>query len=123
MTHPDDATVVRVLAEREDAAYPGWTLEHVSDGRCWFHWEKTGTHIAAPDYLHSLDALRPVLAKLTPDERGRLAHQIGEQVDWPDGMPDWEFRDRCVMHALTLDPPVLSRAVAEAVVACRKEAL
>lgn len=127
MTRPSDSEVVRVLAERdgwheretEEMAlhFPGgWLPAKV---KRWFH----GDGIAAlpfenpPDYLHSLDAIRPLLAKLTPEEWAALIKRvdIGEGVTWEQRA---NYAGRIIQHCLTLDPPVLARAVAEAILAC-----
>lgn len=124
MTHPDDATVVRICAERD-----GWTEircceggnvllgepdddwnrdvdEHAKHGTCGFPTHKHREPL--PDFLHSTDAIRPVLLKLTPEEKQRLAGtllsaylQSGQRYQ--------------LIFALELPPDQLARAVAEAI--------
>lgn len=114
MTHPDDATVVRVCAERD-----GWTL---ATGEV-YKWERkcgSGIEVMFEDdedvsitercYLHSTDAIRPVVAKLTPEERDYFLHLItgnAEGAEWLSFEQLW--------YCLTLPPDQLARAVAEAI--------
>lgn len=99
----DGSEVVRVLAERD-----GWTEIPCVEGGNILLGEPL------PDYLHSTDALRPVLAKLTQEEWRWLVERIAL-------MYEASGEHGLMRYTLTLDPPVLARAVAEAVVACRKE--
>lgn len=129
MTHPDDATVVRVISERDGfeniADYLEYglpipfTKSHIGgtqDGLGEAD-DTLGREIKPlPDYLHSIDALRPVLAKLTPEERDRFLHLIcgnAEGARWLSFEQLW--------HCLTLDPSVLARCIAEAVLACKSK--
>lgn len=88
--------------------------EHKKHGTCGFPAHKHREPL--PDYLHSHDALRPVLVKLAAEEwvslRSILQRECAGLVPYPLLYEQW---------LLTLDRPVLARAVAEAVVACRKE--
>lgn len=112
MTHPDDATVVRVLlAERE-----GWT--EIDAPRRLGKLPQTGQTMWLPDYPHSTDAIRPVLLRLTPEEWAAL-HRIVSFMPYPPEME--KDNARAFVHTkflLTLPPYQLSRAVASAIQAC-----
>lgn len=96
MSKMSESEVVKVLWKREA---PEWAM----------------TENNVPDYLHSIDALRPVLAKLTPEEWRWMDEYMA--VRYAFG------RAQFMQAMLTLDPLILAQAVAESVVACRKEAL
>lgn len=62
-------------------------------------------------FLHSLDALQPVLATLTVDEAGKIFNLITRDLPLNEGFVAEKFMLKC----FTIDPAVLARAVAEAI--------
>lgn len=108
-----DEQIVRTLAERE-----GWRwnerhsmFDRYLDRGGW----TTGEHRKSLDYLHSRDALAPVLAKMTPEEWDDLFLRLLGKHRCASAM--WTFR-----NALTLPPPTLARLMAEAIAECASAA-
>lgn len=110
MTHPDDATVVRVLAERDD-----WSPCNCGSANCYRHRKHGNKFLYDIGYLASTDAIRPVLAKLSENERWKLAALLEQVVSRRLSGFEWTYA------LLTLPPADLARAVASAIMACRKE--
>ena len=100
-----DSEVIETLAERE-----GWTNISAPYQRNSF-WGNIGTRPhrrIVPSYLTSRDAIQPVLAGMSWDERKQLTLKLQQMCK------DTVFTDvDATMFLLTLPPTDLARAVAE----------
>lgn len=81
MTPPTDQQVIEILAERDKCfmdATGGWYLrDKLNPGVCY-------PLVSEPSYLHSLDALQPILAGLTEEEWDRLITELSETLEFED---------------------------------------
>lgn len=116
----DDKEVVRVLCERDGwrcvkGEVYKWERKCGNGVEVLFDGDDEDTSITERCYLHSTDALRPVLAKLTPLEWFHLRQALANEHSSHAEYPTWS------QWLLTLDPPNLARCVASAILACRKE--
>lgn len=110
--------IVKVLAERE-----GWKYSSIpADGGCFGWVSPSGGCLqdftALPDYITSIDALRPVLAKLSGEEWSIMEHIINmlsfEGRVFRINLDLMKFL--LMKFLLTISPEQLAAAIAESIV-------
>lgn len=95
-----DEKAVDVLARRD-----GWEKKWTTGVRKLSWWK--GLLSTLPDYLHSRDALRPVILTLSPEEQRRLGTMI--EVSYMDD----NYEGPLLIYTINLPADQLARMVAE----------
>lgn len=70
-----DQQIIEILAKREGLQKCG-----CKDPNCGAYLNSQDEAVLAPDYLHSLDSLQPILMKLTEEEWEKLFNILEEEL-------------------------------------------